>query len=151
VKLDQEIKSKFRNEHHKLAVNILYTHSWLDTFLSDQFKEYGLTSQQFNILRILRGQHPNIASIGLLKDRMLEKIPDVSRLVDRLVNKGFIDRKPCKDDRRKVEVTITKKGLKLLSDIDKANDKFDAFLQGVNKKEAVELNRLLDKLRKGKS
>ena len=151
MKIDEEIKSKFRNEHHKLAVNILYTHSWLDTFFSDKFKEYGLTSQQFNILRILRGQHPNISSIGIIKERMLEKIPDVSRLVDRLVLKGYIERTPSKEDLRKVDVLFTQNGLKLLTKIDKANDEFDAYLQGVNKKEAVELNRLLDKLRNGKS
>lgn len=150
MKLEDEIKSKFRNDYQKLAVNIIYTHSWLDTFFSKKFKEHGLTSQQFNILSILRGQHPQSATIGLLKERMLEKIPDVSRLVDRLVNKGFIDRALSKEDRRKVDITITKKGLTLLSKIDKINDEFDSLLKSLNKTEASTLNELLDKLRNNK-
>ena len=129
MRIDDEIKSKFRNEYHKLAVNLIYTHGWLDNFLSKKFKEFDITLQQFNILRILRGQHPNTATIGLLKERMLEKIPDVSRLVDRLVNKGYIDRKLCKEDRRKVDVTITKKGLDLLDTLATHDDEFDSFLQ----------------------
>lgn len=147
MKIDKEIKSKFRNEYHRLAVNVLYTHGWLDSIYSQKFKEYGLTSQQFNILRILRGQHPNSATIGLLKERMLEKIPDVSRLVDRLVNKKLIDRNPSVKDRRKVDVTITDKGLELLSEIDKSDSEFDSYLKSLNKKEAATLNTLLDKLR----
>lgn len=147
MKLEEEIVSKFRNEHHKLAVNILYTHAWLDTFLSKKIKTFGLTMQQFNILRILRGQGQKKVTIKLISDRMLVKIPDVSRLVDRLVLKGYIERTLSKEDRRKVDVMITKKGLNLLSQIDKLDGEFDAFMNGLNKTEAATVNKLLDKLR----
>ncbi len=110
MKLEEEIKQKkFRNEFHKLAVNIIYTHSWLEYNISKFFKKFNITSNQFNILRILRGQYPEPVSINLLKERMLDIMSDASRLVDRLVAKGLVKRTTCVNDRRKVDVIITKK------------------------------------------
>lgn len=148
MKLEDEIKQhSFRNEYHKLAVNIIFTHSWLMSKIYELLDEYDLTPQQFNLLRILRGQYPQPASITLLKERMLDKMSDASRLVERLVTKGLVERKICPVDRRKVDVVITKKGLKLLEKIDKTDDEMDSFLKNITKKEAEQLNQLLDKLR----
>jgi len=148
MKLEDEIKQhSFRNEYHKLAVNIIFTHSWLMSKIYELLDEYDLTPQQFNLLRILRGQYPQPASITLLKERMLDKMSDASRLVERLVTKGLVERKICSVDRRKVDVVITKKGLKLLEKIDKTDDEMDSFLKNITKEEAEQLNQLLDKLR----
>jgi len=148
MKLEDEIKqSSFRNEYHKLAVNIIYTHSWLMSKIYELLDEYDLTPQQFNLLRILRGQYPHPASITLLKERMLDKMSDASRLVERLLSKGLVERKICPKDRRKVDVIISKKGLKVLDKIDKTNDEMDRYLKNLTTKEAEQLNYLLDKLR----
>lgn len=148
MRLEDEIKqSSFRNEYHKLAVNLIFTHSWLMSKIYDLLAEYDLTPQQFNLLRILRGQYPQPASITLLKDRMLDKMSDASRLVERLVAKGLVERKICSEDRRKVNVIITKKGLKVLEKIDETNQEMDNFLKNLSLKEAEQLNSLLDKLR----
>ena len=148
MKLELEIKQpKFRNEYHKLAVNILYTNSWLVNLYSNLFSKYDITSNQFNILRILRGQYPNPATVNLLKKRMLDKMSDASRLVERLRIKGFIKRDLKPNDRRCVDVVITDKGLHLLKEIDKLNDKHDSFLKKLSESEAKKLNNLLDKLR----
>ena len=148
MKLEEEIKQKkFRNEYHKLAVNILYTHGWLVNHHTEHLKKSGITGAQYNILRILRGQYPNPASVNLLKERMLDKMSDVSRLVERLLQKDLVDRKICPYDRRRVEVVITKKGLELLEDIDKHDDEADQIFNKLSSTEAKFLNELLDKMR----
>jgi DNA-binding MarR family transcriptional regulator len=148
MKLEEEIhQKKFRNEYHKLAVNIIFTHGWLIEHQNRLLKEYKVTGAQFNILRILRGQHPNPASVNLLKERMLDKMSDASRLVDRLISKGFVDRKICPDDRRRVEVKITDAGLSLLEKIDEHNNEFDNNLIHLSEHDAKTINDLLDKLR----
>lgn len=148
MRLEDEIKQEsFRNEFHKLAVNLIYTHSWLVSKIQAILSEFDITPQQFNILRILRGQHPSPASITLLKERMLDKMSDASRLVDRLIQKGLVERKVCTFDRRKVDVIITDKGLKLLEEIDKTNEETDSYLKNLTLNEAKKLNELLDKLR----
>lgn len=148
MRLEDEIKQEnFRNEFHKLAVNIFFTHSWLMNKINEILSGFDLTPQQFNLLRILRGQYPSPASISLLKERMLDKMSDASRLVDRLIQKGLVERKICKQDRRKVDIIITKAGLQVLKKIDETEDEFDGFLKNLNDKEAKILNDLLDKLR----
>ena len=148
MKLEKEIKQKkFRNEFHKLAVNILYTHGWLLNNQGGLLKNHGVTSAQYNILRILRGQYPNPATINLLKERMLDKMSDTSRLVERLKQKDLVEREICPADRRRVEVVITKKGLKLLEDIDKHDDEIDHAFKKLNLSEARTVNQLLDKMR----
>lgn len=148
MKLEDEIKQKkFRNEYHKLAVNIIYSHGWLMNLQSRLFKKHNITASQYNILRILRGQHPLPASIILLRERMLDKMSDASRLVDRLFKKGLVDRKICPNDRRKVEVLITQKGLRLLEEIDKYNDEADQVFSNLTEDEAKVINKLLDKMR----
>lgn len=148
MKIEEEIKqSKFRNEFHKLAVNVFYTYGWLSNIQSQLFANYHITSNQFNILRILRGQYPNPATINRLKERMLDKMSDASRLVERLRIKGLVRRDVSSSDRRRVDVLITEKGLKLLSEIDKLNEKSDAIFRNLSPGEAKIINDLLDKLR----
>ena len=148
MKLEDEIKqSKFRNEQHKLNVNIIYTYGWLSNLQSRLLSESGLTSNQFNILRILRGQHPKPATINLLKERMLDKMSDASRLVERLRAKGLVSRSLSSEDRRRVDVSITEKGLRVLSEIDKLDAKSDSVFERLSPQEVKVLNDLLDKLR----
>jgi DNA-binding MarR family transcriptional regulator len=148
MKLEDEIaQKKFRNEKHKVAVNIIYTFSWLTGFHQEFLKPHGITEQQYNILRILRGQHPNPATIKLIRERMLDKMSDASRLVEKLRVKGLAERVTSKKDRRQVDVSITKKGLDLLARIDQEDGKMDEFMANLNDDEARTLNDLLDKLR----
>jgi DNA-binding MarR family transcriptional regulator len=128
-------------------VNLLFTHGWLVSFQKKLFENHEITNAQFNILRILRGQYPDPVSINILKERMLDKMSDTSRLVERLRMKGLVDRKICKEDRRKSDVKITDKGLELLKNLDYIDDSFQNIFNKINIKEAKDLNNLLDKLR----
>ena len=148
MKIEQEIQQKsFKSEYQKLLINLLFTHGWVMSHQKKLFEDYDITTTQFNILRILRGQHPDPVSINILKERMLDKMSDTSRLVERLRIKGFVDRKVCDDDRRKSEVRITEEGMKLLSKLDYVDDKYMEIFSAVNENEAKTLNNLLDKLR----
>jgi DNA-binding MarR family transcriptional regulator len=148
MELEKEInQKKFRNEAHKLGVNLIYTFNWLNHIQSDFLKTSGITSQQFNVLRILRGQNPNPASVKLIRERMLDKMSDASRIVEKLRLKSFVERVTSANDRRECEVYITQKGLDLLAEIDKENDKQDKVFSHLSKEEINQLNILLDKLR----
>ena len=148
MKLEKEImQKKFKNEFHKLGVNIIYTGNWINLINMKYFKEFDLTLQQFNVLRILRGQFPNPATVNLLIERMLDKTSNASRIVDKLVLKKLVDRKICPNDRRAVDVIITKKGLNLLEEIDKHQKSWEENLMTLNTDEAKKVNELLDKLR----
>jgi len=148
MKLTDAIKQdRFKNEMQKAVVNILYTSSWLSYEQSAVFKEVDLTTKQFNILRILKGQYPKAATVNLLIDRMIDKSSNASRIVDKLVEKGYVERKTCPEDRRRVDVIISKTGM---AAVDKATQKLDeteTFKDALSDSEAKELNRLLDKLR----
>ncbi|MBX9853093.1 MAG: MarR family transcriptional regulator [Cytophagaceae bacterium] len=149
MELESEIKQKkFASEYQKAAVNILYTANWLTYSHTKFMKPYKISPQQYNILRILKGQHPNAASVNLLIDRMLDKMSNASRLVEKLKQKGLVERKQCEKDRRQVDVLITKKGLDLLEKLNKEFDQAEGdYLKNITKDEAKELNRILDKLR----
>jgi len=148
MKLEKEIhQDKFRNDAHKLGVNLIYTYNWLNEFHVNFLKTLGVTIQQFNVLRILRGQHPNPASVKLIRERMLDKMSDASRIVEKLRLKGLIDRKTSPSDRRECEVCITDKGLRLLVEVDKQNDSLDKIFSNLSELEIKQLNNLLDKLR----
>ena len=149
--LEQEIQqSKFRNEHQKVVVNLLFTSGWLKEKTRAIFDPEEITPQQFNILRILRGSHPKPLSTLAIRDRMLEKMSDTSRIVDRLLVKGLVKKVTCAADRRLVDIQITDKGRKLLERIDLKEDEMDAIVKGLNEQEAKQLNGLLDKIRQGK-
>lgn len=148
MKLEDEIsQKKFRNEYHKAAVNLIFTFNWLRTYQEKVFKPRGITMQQFNILRILRGQYPNPANIKLIRERMLDRMSDCSRIVEKLRRKGLIERTICPKDRRHVDVVINKKGLDLLSKLDSVSEEVDKYLSRLNEEEVTKLNELLDKLR----
>src|SRR5580704_15288280 len=116
MRIDDEIQSsKFEDNYHKAVININYTYSWLNNFLRERFEKYNLTRQQFNILRILRGQYPKPATVNLLKERMVDKMSDASRIVDRLVQKELVSRCTNTRDRRAVDVRISEKGLEILT------------------------------------
>ncbi len=148
MKLEEAIQQKsFKSEYQKLHLNIYYTNNILQGRTQLFFKERDLTPQQFNILRILRGQHPEAVSINTIKERMLDKNSDVSRIVERLRVKKLIERKPCKADRRQMDVRITQAGLDLLAYFDRREDEMAWFKGNLNESEAQTLNELLDKLR----
>ena len=142
-------QEKFSSEFSKAMINIMYTNSWLHQQHLELFKSHGLTTPQFNILRILRGQHPNPSTVNLLIDRMLDKSSNASRIVDRLEQKGLVSRKQCKDDRRAVDVFISDAGLAMLGELDSSLKTFQDNLSNLSEKEAETLNSLLDKLREG--
>jgi len=149
MKIEKEIQSKFRNENQKALVNLHYTNLVIGGRMNDVVKGFDISLQQFNVLRILRGQHPNSASIGLIKERMLDQNSDVSRIIDRLKQKKLVSRKECKTDRRQKDVLISHQGLELLSSFDKHDKEMDALTRGLAEKELKKLNKLLDKLRSG--
>jgi DNA-binding MarR family transcriptional regulator len=148
MKLEEEIKQKtFRNEYEKLVVNVLFTGNWMYLVNTKSLKPAGLTLPQYNVLRILRGQHPKPATVNLLIERMLDKSSNASRIVDKLLKKNLVVRKVCKKDRRSVDVLITEKGLELLKQIDGFQDEWRKTFKKISKEEAKSLNNLLDKLR----
>jgi DNA-binding MarR family transcriptional regulator len=148
MKLESEIvQKKFQNEYHKAIVNIVYTYNWMVEKQSRQLKPYDISLQQYNILRILRGQYPNPASVKLIKARMLDKMSDVSRLVEKLRIKGLVNRVICPRDRRHVDICITDKGLDLLKDLDPQELEMEKFMSNLDNKEIEQLNFYLDKLR----
>jgi DNA-binding MarR family transcriptional regulator len=146
--IEQDIQqTRFRNSHQKAAVNLLYTGGWLRDKMKVIFDREDITAQQFNILRILRGSFPNPLSTLQIRERMLEKMSDTSRLVDRLLAKGLVKKIVCKTDRRLVDILITEKGKKLLHRLDQLDNDMDAILKNISEKEAAQLSDLLDKLR----
>jgi DNA-binding MarR family transcriptional regulator len=149
AELEKEIhQKKFHSEFHKAVINIIYTAGWINCINTRMMKRYDISPQQYNVLRILRGQHPSPASVGLVQERMLDKSSNASRLIDKLKLKGFVSRHECPNDRRQVDVLITEKGLELLEEMDKAMPQFQELFGPVTDKEAAELNRILDKMRK---
>lgn len=147
MSLEKDInQSKFRNEHQKVIINLVYTHSWLDQQLKDFFDKHELTQQQFNILRILRGAGDPLSTLQI-RQRMLDKMSDTSRIVDRLVAKSFVKKCPKEDDKRKVDVSLAPRGRKLLEKIDLLQEEMDRVSGNLTDEEAITLNTLLDKLR----
>jgi DNA-binding MarR family transcriptional regulator len=148
--IEQDIQqAKFRNHHQKAAINLIYTLSWMRERTKCIFEAEGITPQQFNILRILRGSFPQPLSTLQIRERMLEKMSDTSRIVDRLITKGFVKKITCKNDRRLVDVIITDKGKKLLERLDTRQDEIDGVLGNLSEKDANILSDLLDKIRDG--
>jgi len=146
--IEEDIKStKFEDNYHKAVVNLSYTYGWINNFLRSEFDKYNLTHQQFNVLRILRGQYPKPATVNLLKERMIDKMSDASRIVDRLVQKGLVSRCTNSCDRRAVDIRISEDGLSTLSKIDKEFKTKDLLKDNLTEEEAGQLSDLLDKMR----
>jgi len=142
--LAKDIDSKFDNEHIKALINIKYTSSWFDNIANNILKPHNISEQQYNILRILRGAEKKV-TVNSVKERMIQKSPNSTRLMDKLCDKNLIIRTRCESDRRVVFVEISKKGLQLL---DKINIKeLENHTSALTEKEAKTLNELLDKIR----
>jgi DNA-binding MarR family transcriptional regulator len=147
MSLETEIHQReFRNEYHKAILNILVTNNYLVGKMNDLFKNFEITRQQYNVLRILRGQYPGHASIFLIRDRMLDKMSDASRIVERLRIKELVLRQYGSKDKRSVEVTITEKGLRLLEIMETEVNKLEDLLSHIDEREIAQLNTLLDKI-----
>ncbi|HEY9116546.1 MAG TPA: MarR family transcriptional regulator [Roseivirga sp.] len=140
-------KGKFTNEQHRLRVNLLYSAAWFSDRMNEFLKGYDITQQQFNVLRILRGQSPEPISTKELRERMIVSHADTSRLVDRLCAKDLIWKQPCPHDGRLIQVFIGKKGIELLAEIDKAIPRLDQEFENLSEKEMQILNQLLNKMR----
>lgn len=138
---------KFRNLRQKAAINLIYTVAWMRDKSKVFFDTEDITAQQFNILRILRGSFPDPLSTLQIRERMLEKMSDTSRIVDRLITKGLVKKITCKNDRRLVDVIITDKGKNLLNRLDARQDEIDGVLGNLSEKDANILSDLLDKIR----
>ncbi len=147
--IEEEIlqDKKFTSEYEKLVVNILFTSGWLYNTNSARLKKFGVTPEQYNVLRILRGSYPKPMTLGDITCRMLDKSSNATRLVEKLRIKGLLHRDLCATNRRQVDIMITPKGLSLLTEIDNEADEWYNGLKSVTKTEARELNRILDKLR----
>ena len=148
MKIEDEIKGRFRNEYHKGLINLTFTCRQLSYEFYQSLKEHGLAEQQYNVLRILRGFRSGAPlSIGFIKERMLDRNSDVSRIIERLFEKGLVSRKENPGDRRQKSVSITDKGIKLLDSMYGCEKKADTLLDNLTPAEVAELNRLLDKIR----
>ena len=139
-------QTNFRNEYQKLGINLMYTASWLNERIGRFLMQEDITQQQYNILRILRGSEVPLSTLQI-RERMLDKMSDTSRIVDRLIVKELVQKSACKADKRLVDITLTQKGLELVIRLDQFNDQIDSILQGVSKEDAATVNGILDKLR----
>lgn len=148
MQLQKEIKiSRFESIFQQAVVNVVFSSGWCNEQMKQILTPYDITNQQFNILRILRGQHPVPATINLLKSRMLDKMCDASRIVDRLVQKGLVIKKINPADKRAVDIVISNKGLELLDQMDHELDLSAMVSTNLSAEEAELLNDLLDKMR----
>ena len=148
--LEKDInQTKFRNEYQKAAINLIYTYNWIHERMKGIFEKQDITPQQFNILRILRGAGKPISTLQI-RQRMLDKMSDTSRIVDRLVVKELVQKNTCINDKRLVDVSITEAGKKILEKMDAHNAQMDAIFNNLSAEEAKKLNVLFDKIREGK-
>jgi len=147
--LEEAIKSsKFRNEAHKAGLNILYTAWWLKTSMSKELKEYGLTHEQYNVLRILKGKHPEQICVREIACRMIEKNSNVPRIIDRLEAKKLVKRASSDSDRRETVILLTPAGINILQhSTDRINNLMDKIML-IDEEKAKELNLLLEDIRK---
>ena len=146
--LEKDINQQyFTSENQKLIINLVFTNNWLTEKIKDFLSAEDITLQQFNILRILRGSHPQPLSTLTIRERMLDKMSDTSRIVDRLVLKGLVDKKTCPSDKRLVDISITGEGKKMLAKIDQKEKEMTAIIANLSQQEMKTLNGLLDKMR----
>ena len=146
--IEEEIKQvRFKDEYHKLVVNLQFTANWLRSLHAKNLRKFQVSPQQYNVLRILKGQYPKPSSLLLIRERMLDKESNASRLIDKLITNGLVERVQCPNDRRQVEITITHKGLQLVEDMDPEINQVTNKLKCISEVEANQLNNLLDSLR----
>ncbi len=148
LKLEDEIKQKkFKSPYHRMMVNVMFTGNFLHKRIMCRLRPYGVSPQQHNVLSILRGQHPEPCSLGDIQERMLDRMSNASRLIDKLLEKKLVSRGQCEANRRKVDLTITDAGLALLKQIDDQMVDMEQWFPGLNPEEATTLGMLLDKAR----
>lgn len=148
MSIETDIKQKkFRSSFQKLALNLVYTTKWLEYKQLESFKEHDITPQQYNVLRILRGQQGNPIKVSDITERMLDKSSNTSRLVDKLLAKNLAKRTSCESDRRAVDVVITEEGLELLKVLDPFIEDWENRFNIITEEEAEQISALLDKLR----
>ena len=140
-------QKQFSNPYEKMMVNIAYTHSYLASIVSNDLKPYGLSVEQYNVLRILRGAHPEFLSVWEITARMINQMSNASRLVEKLRKKGFVERKTSTEDKRLVDISITRKGLKLLKQIDQNLSDMQNIFGHLSVEEVEKVSSILDKLR----
>lgn len=147
-KIEEAIQQReFKDPFNKLVVNLLYTHSYLVAAQATLFKPNDISPEQYNVLRILRGQKGAPITVSSIQERMLNKMSNASRLVEKLKNKGLVERSECSKDRRQVDILITDKGMELLCLVEKSVEDFNQKIVHLTEDEAIQLNDLLDKLR----
>ncbi len=148
MKIEKAIKQNrpFKTPYHKAAVNLIFTSNWLNDQHRSFFKHYDLTRKQFNVLRIVKGAGEPI-STAAIRERLLDKMSDASRVVDRLEKKDLVSKQTCPSDKRLVDIALTKKGGALLEKIAKKDNQLGAVLKNLSEKEATQLSNLLDKMR----
>ncbi|MEY4522161.1 MAG: hypothetical protein RIT10_1346 [Bacteroidota bacterium] len=146
MKIEDEIQTRFKTPQQKAIINIRYTSNFLGNIQNSLMDQYGLSMAQFNILRILRGAKSAI-NVQTVKERMIEKSPNTTRLMDKLIEKELIERTRCTKDRRVVYVEISKGGLALLKAIDDNSDILNMIQVGLSDQESQQLSDLLDKVR----
>jgi DNA-binding MarR family transcriptional regulator len=146
--IDKDIQQvNFKNAKQKAMINLLFSYGWVLEKIKNFLASEDITHQQYNILRILRGSVPEPLSTLQIRERMLDKMSDTSRIVDRLITKGLVKKAVCTKDKRLVDVTITEKGQKLLKKLDAENDHVESIMNNLSEKDAEMLSDLLDKLR----
>ncbi|GAB3951687.1 MarR family transcriptional regulator [Spirosoma harenae] len=148
IETDIKQTTPFKSPYHRVMVNLIYTSNWTAASQMHLLKPSGLTLQQYNVLRILRGQYPNPVKVSDITERMLDKMSNASRLVDKLLAKKLVLRTECPRDRRAVDVVITEAGLELLKEVDVDQNRWsDEQKCKLSEEEAIQLSQLLDKLR----
>lgn len=152
MKLEQAIQStRFKNEVHKAGLNILYTAWWLKTVMSRELKEFGLTHEQYNVLRILKGKHPELICVKDIACRMIEKNSNVPRIIDRFEIKKLVKRATSEADKRETVISLTQSGIAVLeASTQRINAIFDEVMV-INEEEAASINQLLEKVREKES
>lgn len=141
-------QKKFRSNHVMMLINLLYTNNWIRDNQNDLFAAYDIKVQHFNILRILKGRYPDVATPGEIKEVMIDKAPDLTRLIDKLTKLALVERYTCKENRRNVNIKITNEGISLLNNVLKDMRPFEKKLESkISSDEAALLSSLLDKLR----
>ena len=150
-KIEELVRVKqFASPWHRVTINVIHTNNWLNVMLEKRAGAKQITLQQFNVLRVLRGQFPNPVTNNLLKERLLTKTPDISRLVDRIVSKGLVSRTKNSGDKRAVDLLITEKGMQLLQEIEQDMMLDDVLSENLSIEECMQLSELLDKFRGSK-
>lgn len=148
LKIEEEIKQKkFKTKYHKTYFNLLYTHYKLQSISADIFKQFDISQPQYNVLRILKGKYPNMMSAFEIKKVMIDKGPDLTRLIDRLVEKGYVSRRFCANNRRKIEISILDAGMDILRKVEQDIKKLIKPFENLTDAEITNLNNILEKIR----